>query len=112
MLDEEPGLQGVSAIDSRCARGEGDSPRVVECYKKSSWWLYTAIRSPCSNGPDEARPDDVAIGLAGSYDDTRTTAFSVLGVETEVCVSGSGGAADARGGVWKTAREQSTHTAR
>ena len=83
---------------------------MAERYKKSrSWRLYTAIRSLCSNGPDEARLDDVAIGLAGSYDDTRTTAFSVLGVETEVC---SGGAADARGGVCKTAREQSTHAAR
>ena len=86
---------------------------MAECYKKSSWWLYTAtISSLCSNGPDDARRDDVAIRLAGSYDDTRTTALSVLGVETEVCVSGSGGAADARGGVWKTAREQSTHAAR
>ena len=87
--------------------------RVAECYKKSrSWRLYTAIRSLCSNGPDGARRDDVALGLAGSCDDTRTTAFSVLGVVTEVCVSGSGGAADARGGVWKMAREQSTHAAK
>ena len=30
MLDEEPGLQGVSAIDSRCARGEGASLRVAD----------------------------------------------------------------------------------
>ena len=87
MLDEEPGRRGASAIDSRCARGEGASLRVAERYKKSRWWMHTAIRSLCSNGPDDARRDDVPIDrVAGFYDEPRTTAFSVHGVETEMCV--------------------------
>ena len=90
MLDEEPGRRGASAIDSRCARGEGASLRVAERYKKSRWWMHTAIDSLWSNGPDDARRDDVPIDwVAGFYDEPRTTTFSVLARcgDRDVCLA-------------------------
>ena len=70
-----------------------------------------AINSLRSNCPDETR-DDVSVGWACDHDEScTTTAFSdsAWGAKR---VSGSGGAADTRGGVWRTARKQSRYAAR
>ena len=101
----------MSAIVSRGARERERELRVAGHHKKSRRMRMAIIHSLRSNCPDETR-DDVSVGWVCDHDEScTTTAFSdsAWGAKR---VSGSGGAADTRGGVWRTARKQSRYAAR